>query len=122
MELKNRIKMSDTSCMYDAVFETRKWCKEIPYINFKEEWKVKIIHPFCAATVRFLVAEEGKEGNRVSVYLDCYSMLGCMDEPYWEVYPYDGDTFRCKMNDTKALLDAIKHSLKNDPYVNLYQK
>lgn len=94
---------------YSESFESDKWVNEIPYLNFKEDWDVKIIPPFGGAVIRFLVTKAGK--NRVSIYLDCYSMLGSVDMPYWEVYPYDDDTFRCPMNDTKALMDAIEHCL-----------
>ena len=92
------------------VQEWMKWVKEIPYIQFKKEWLVKTIPPFGGAVARFLVSEPGIE-KRVSIYLDCYDLLGCFGEPYWEVYPYDGDVFRCKMNDTKTLLEAIQKSL-----------
>lgn len=48
----------------------------------------------------------------VSVYLDCFDNLGVYGEPYWEVYPYDDDIYRCDMKDTKKLLRAINHSIK----------
>lgn len=90
---------------YERIFEWRKWAKEIPPLHFPTEWSVQIIPPFGNAIVRFYI------NNKVSVYLDCYEMLGCFGRPYWEVYPYDGDIFRCKMNETEELLDAITKAL-----------
>lgn len=88
------------------------WIPKIPAIQFPMEWAIKVIPPFSGAMARFLVQAEGKS---VSVYLDCYGVLGVMNEPYWEVYPYDGYTFRCVMNDVEGLLTAIRHSIKAEP-------
>jgi hypothetical protein len=90
----------------------REWIAKIPAINFPSEWAVKVIPPFCGAMARFLVQENGKT---VSVYLDCHAALGACTAPYWEIYPYDDDTFRCAMNDVDELLGAIRHSLKTMP-------
>lgn len=90
-------------------FEYSKWIKEIPFLQFKPEWKVKIIPPSGGAIVRFLVEWEGKQ---VSVYLDCYDRLGVFGEPYWEMYLYD-NTFRCAMNDTTQLIGAITLAFGN---------
>jgi hypothetical protein len=106
----SRLEQIKAAIKFQEVFETDKWIKEIPHLNFKEDWNVKIIPPFGGAVSRFLVTKEGKKGY-VSIYLDCYSILGGCDMPYWEVYPYDDDVFRCPMNDTKALMDAIEHCL-----------
>jgi hypothetical protein len=93
---------------YEEQMEHKKWIKEIPYIQFPADWKVQITPPFAGAVVRFRVQKDDME---VSVYLDCYDMLGCYGSPYWEVYPYEGDVFRCDMSDTESLLNAISHSL-----------
>jgi hypothetical protein len=93
---------------YEEQMEHKKWMKEIPYIQFPPEWQVKIIPPIAGAVVRFLVQKDGAE---VSVYLDCYDNLGCYGSPYWEVYPCEGDCFRCDMDDTKSLLNAITKSI-----------
>ena len=95
---------------WERKFDAREWCRTIPYIPFKEGWKVKVIPPFAGAVARFLVSLNEK--NYVSVYLDCYSILGAWREPYWEIYPYNGDTFRCKMEEVDQLIEAIEHSLK----------
>lgn len=52
------------------------------------------------------------EKSFVSIYLDCYDMLGFFGEPYWELYPISEDTFRCKMLDTDALLNAIREAFE----------
>lgn len=94
---------------WEVAYDARGWCDKIPFIPFKPGWLVKVIPPFAGAVARFLVSTDGK--NYVSVYLDCYSQLGTWDSPYWEVYPYDGDTFRCNMNEVGRLVDAIDCSL-----------
>lgn len=81
---------------------------EIPFIEFPRGWKVAVIPPFGGALARFLVKK--KNGHKVSVYLDWYARLGAMNHPYWEVYPHGGDVFRCHVNDTDALIQAIKES------------
>ena len=93
---------------YEKLMESRKWIKEIPFIKFKEEWEVKVIPNFAGSVVRFLVKYKEKE---VSVYLDCYDNLGSEGRPYWEVYPYKDDTFRCYIEETKELFYAINQSL-----------
>jgi hypothetical protein len=93
----------------DQEYESNKWMKEIPFIPFKQNWKVKPIPPFGGAVVRFFVSLD--EINYISVYLDCYSMLGACDTPYWEIYPYNDDTYRCGINDVDKLVNAIDHAL-----------
>lgn len=94
----------------ERVFEWRKWAEEIPDIKFPSHWNVKIIPPFAAAMIRFLVTQDG--GSRqISIYLDCYDTLGCFDEPYWEIYPHEGDTYRCSMKNTDELLEQIQVAL-----------
>jgi len=93
---------------YEKLMESEKWRKEIPFIKFKEGWEVKITPNFAGSVIRFLVKYKEKE---VSVYLDCYDNLGCEGQPYWEIYPYSNDTFRCYINETDKLLVAINESL-----------
>lgn len=107
------ISMLQKSFEYEKAFESERWIEEIPYLNFKPEWKVKVIPPFCGAVVRFRIDYNDIE---LSVYLDCYDNLGSVGQPYWELYPYvNDDTFRCLMNDTDELLHAIEISLNNKP-------
>lgn len=87
------------------------WIPKIPFIKFPSSWKIKVIPPRTGAMARFLITKEGKK-DFVSVYLDVYGILGYMDNPYWEVYPVDGDTSRHTMNDIDGLLKSIKKSLK----------
>ncbi len=90
----------------EEIFEWDKWMEEVPYLKFPSDWEIKVVPPFAGAIVRFRV----KKGNAdISVYLDCYDILGCMGRPYWEIYPYSSEeyTFRCSMNDTDELLEAI---------------
>ena len=93
----------------ERILEYRKWEKEIPFLQFDQDWEVKIIPHFGGVIARFLV----KKGEaKVSIYLDCYDRLGCVGEPYWEVYPYDDDVYRCSINEANLLLNAISRSLK----------
>lgn len=100
------------SAKMDTEFEWRKWGAEIPYIKFPESWEVKIIPPFTGAIIRFRIKKNAKED--ISVYLDCYDMLGMYGEPYWEVYPVNGDVERIKMSDVKELIATIKKALLED--------
>lgn len=100
------------SFLMDRVMEWDKWRKEIPELSFPSDWKIKIVPPFAGAVVRFTVE---KNDHWVSVYLDCYDVLGSMNKPYWEIYPSeDGDTSRFDMNDTEGLLKEIAVALESD--------
>lgn len=93
---------------YEQMMEHMKWVQEIPYISFPSDWEIAIMPPFLGAVVRFRVKKGDAE---VSIYLDCYDSLGCYGSPYWEVYPYEEDVFRCAMLDTESLLTAIGESI-----------
>lgn len=101
----------DQRILYKAseIIEADKWRKEIPYINFPNDWNVKIIPNFAGSVIRFLVKKNDIE---ISVYLDCYDNIGCYGEPYWEIYPHEDDVFRCDMKDTNTLIKAINEALK----------
>ena len=92
------------------------WGKCIPALHFKPEWEVKIIPPFMGAMVRFYINYNNKH---VSVYLDCYGRLGCVDIPYYEMY--DGeDTHRYIMSnngDIDQMMDDIDKVLNGKPIV-----
>lgn len=95
----------------EGSFEWEKWRNEIPFIPIYKDWEIKVIPPFCGAVVRFLVREPG--GDDISVYLDCYDVLGCFGSPYWEIYPAaDGDVERYKMEDVDGLLDGLERALE----------
>lgn len=96
--------------------EYYKWVKLIPDINFKSEWNVRPCPSYGGAVVRFFVSDKrtikNKSRKHVSIYLDCYSMLGGVDEPYWEVYPcFDGTCGRCLINEKEELVSLIQESL-----------
>lgn len=95
----------------------RKWIDKLPSFNFDPSWNVKIIPPFAGAAVRFQV----KRGDaHVSIYADFDSSLGYWgdDEPYWEIYPFGDDTWRCGINDTEDLLKHIELSLVEQEKAN----
>ena len=87
-----------------------KWASMIPYLTFPPHWQIKIIPPFGGAIVRFGVkTDEMRDGDSISIYLDCLDKLGYMGQPYWEVYPInDGYTYRCTIKETKGLIEAIQ--------------
>ena len=90
-------------------YEYSKWNRDIPFLQFDKDWQVKVIPPFGGAVARFCVKYEKAW---VSVYLDCYDSLGYVGVPYWEIYPYDDDdTFRCGINETDELINAIRESI-----------
>lgn len=84
------------------------WVQKMPALSFPQDWKVKIIPPFGGAMARFQVTTDTAF---VSVYLDVFKRLGSCDGPYWEVYPYDNDVYRCAMEETQKLLEAIQYSI-----------
>lgn len=94
----------------------RDYVKSAPYINFPSEWDIQIIPPFAGAIMRFRVRYKSHE---ISVYADYHQSLGYysneegIETPYWEIYPYFDDTYRCNINDTKLLIEKIKESLGN---------
>lgn len=84
------------------------WAKKIPTIQFPADWRVGIIPPFGGAMIRFKVATN--TDRYISVYLDCYDNLGCVGEPYWEIYPYKEDCKRFLMNEVDELIQGIKEA------------
>ncbi len=98
--------------LYDSVFEPFRWMKELPYLSFPSDWKVKIIPPFVGAVIRFKIRKETTPvGYNVSVYFDGYDNLGCVLKPYWEVYPANGDTARFPLGQEAEMLKQIEKSL-----------
>ena len=94
----NRLKIEDE----------QKWREEIdhiPFMSFPADWQVRALPPFGDAVVRFQV--KLPSGTRKSIYLDSRNSLGFWPGPYWEVYPYMGDTGRCDRCDTETLLKMI---------------
>jgi hypothetical protein len=89
----------------------RQFSALVPLIPMKRGWMVAVVPPFGGAASRFFV-RTSKSKHSVSVYLNKDNSLGCWEGPYWEVYPYDGDIFRCDMADVDALVKAITKSLK----------
>lgn len=92
------------------------WIDKIPYLKFPPTWAIQIIPPFADATVRFRVrTDELPKNSCVSVYLDVNNSLGYQEQPYWEVYPYTirNSTFRCFLEDTDELIQAISEALKD---------
>ena len=85
-----------------------KWVSLIPEIQLKDGWKLKVIPPFNGAMARFrvLLGEAS-----VSVYLDVDDSLGYVGEPYWEIYPYEGDVARYLIAETDDLISGIDKSL-----------
>lgn len=93
----------------------RDWVGRIPPITLPQA-SIKPIPAFAGAMVRFqAIADKAV----VSVYLDVNNSLGYwvndngVPEPYWEVYPYDDDTFRCALDDVETLQAAIMKSLSD---------
>lgn len=105
MEIKDR---SMLSAKYGVSFEHEKWMVEIPTIDFGPHLLVKPVPPFAGAVVRFFVYDRTSPEEQVSVYLDCYDILGCYRQPYWEAYPVKGDTFRVPIASVSELVQALE--------------
>lgn len=103
---RSRLDQMMVSIESEKAFDWKKWASDIPYIEFPPGWAIKVIPPIAGAIVRFWVKVPGCD-ETISVYLDCYNNLGCMPWPYWEVYPYHGDTGRCRMDDVVNLMMMI---------------
>lgn len=91
------------------------WTNLIPSISFPSDWQIKVVPPFGGTMARFFV---NKEGAGTSVFLDVFSRLGANPEPYWEVYPVEGDIERVPMEDTDKLLKVIEQSLNEQRNLN----
>jgi len=103
MELIDRFRLEEDE-------NWRDWIQKIPFITFPDDWQIQIIPPFASAMARFRVK---KGDDYISVYLDVYENLGYFGgEPYWEIYPYDDDTYRVAMNDTDELIKRISEALE----------
>ena len=100
----------------ESEYEWQHWVQYLPYLDFDDNWKVKVIPPFGGAVARFQIKHKENEDAWVSVYLDCYGELGAKKKPYWEVYPYQyedyEDVFRVMLGDEDELLEKIRESLQ----------
>lgn len=91
-----------------AIEHAQGWRDEIPlipFIQFPQDWLVKIIPPFGDAVVRFEV--KLPSGKTKSIYLDSRDSLGIVGHSYWEVHPYQGDCGRCDIREVAELLAMI---------------
>jgi len=105
INFKDKLDIIEALSVLDKKLERSRWTDKIPFIQFPSNWLVKAIPSYDFAIIRYHISNGDKQ---VSVYLDCYDLLGCYGEPYWEVYPYRAeDTARCKMNDIDELLSLI---------------
>jgi len=87
------------------------WGDKIPYISFPSGWQVRAIPPFGGAVIRYNIKDKTGKAH-VSIYLDCYDIVGAYGAPYWEVYPCEGgDAFRCEMDNVGGLLEAVQKSM-----------
>jgi len=100
---------------YDKIRKrNNEWVGKIPIIPFKKDWQIELNPPFNGALVRFNVMKNGKS---ISVFLDVDDSLGCMNEPYWEIYPYYQDTQRFLLYQVSDLVKAIDLELnRSDDY------
>jgi hypothetical protein len=87
----------------------REWVNKIPHVPFDPDWDVRAIPPFGGALVRYQVRHNGAF---VSIYLDGDNSLGYGPDPaYWEVCPFEDDVWRCAIDETDALIYAIRESI-----------
>ena len=110
--MTNRIAIRKMEYEIEEVREWEKWRLLIPWIPMKSNWQMKPQPPFTGAVVRFLIQND--TGKDCSIYLDCYDNLGSVGQPYWEIYPVDGDTARVLMNDVHGLVKAIESAFEEN--------
>ena len=111
--MNNELNKYELAVKTETAFEWRKWSKLIPYINWPSEWEVKAIPPFAMAVIRYKVRLKDNPEINVSIYLDCYDLLGFCGKPYWEIYPHKEDTYRCGMQQVDGLLRGITESFED---------
>lgn len=85
---------------------------DIPKFLFPSNCQVRLIPPFGGEMIRFQVFDKDNDDVVVSVYLDTMNLFGYWEGPYWEIYPYQGDVWRCDMDKAEDLINAIGESLK----------
>lgn len=95
----------------ETKYEWKRWCKELPFINFPADWEVKIIPPFSGAITRFIIRHKERPNKTVSVYFDGYAELGVMNQPYFEAYPIGPDVGRYYMDEVELMLKEIEEEL-----------
>ena len=103
------LEVSRAETIVSTKYEWRKWAREIPYLKVPDNWEIRAIPPFGGALIRYNI----KCNNFViSVYLDAYDSLGCMDmKPYWEIHPSaDDDCERFYMHEIDKLMDGLQRS------------
>ena len=106
-----RLRILDAAKKLADLMDWEGWVDQIPPIPMEDGWHMKPVPPFNAAVVRFHIR---KDTYCVSVYLDCFGILGGMDVPYWEMYPDTDDRpQRFPMQETAALSAAIAESLEH---------
>jgi hypothetical protein len=89
------------------------WAKKMPRLSFPPEWMVRILPPLSGAIARFVVTHGVLGANyQVSAYADVHNRLGSEPLPYWEIYPYDGDVWRCPLEHGRELIDGIHRAFE----------
>ena len=85
-----------------------------PIMELPEGWKVKFLAPFGGAVIRFnLITPD----EAFSVYLDVDDSLGCVGEPYWEIYSFRlMNTIRILYKDSEELLPKMIEMTGWDSY------
>lgn len=96
----------------EQVEDWRGLSRNLPYLSFPADCEVNIIPPSGGALVRFLIRLKANPEKTISVYFDQFSRLGCMDEPYWEMYPNkDDNTSRYYQGGEEELMAEIIDTL-----------
>lgn len=93
---------------YDEVVDEFTRDLNIPRIPFKKNWDVTIIENFGGSVFRFVVKYCR---GAISTYLDRNDNLGYYGSPYWEIYPYFDDAYRCDEWNVDMLVTKIEESL-----------
>lgn len=93
------------------VFEWDKWDNELPYLSVPEYLEIRAVPAFNTGIIRYNIRHREYQKAWVSIYFDAYQMADCMEEPHYELYPYEDDTFRIEMGKEKELMEAVIESI-----------
>ena len=79
----------------------------VPYLNLPNDCEM-MFTPTYLAQARFMIRRKANPSVVASVYLDIFDNLGCIGEPYWEVWSERiNETWRYVMKDVDALMVKV---------------
>lgn len=113
LNIHQKMSVYDAEKLVQDYMNSDYWIRNIPAIPMKDGWMMQPSPNFSGSIARFRITTKKLGINKsVSIYFDAYDRLGCVGEPYWELYPVDGDAERYVIGEEEKLSDAIERALK----------